>query len=288
MTEKQLTFDGLFAQVEKHPENGLSWRSNYRRGCRCEWCVSERRSYYRRYVRKRKEIDPNYHRDISRKHRATENGRQKIRERARKNSENPAFRCKSVMKSRRRALRHKGRISALKMEAGCIDCGYKENPVALDFDHVIGKKTINVGAMGTFSLKRVREEIAKCEIRCLRCHRIATKKRMLNGEHAWATKPKNDRRNTLSRENRNKKKKFIADLKIERGCADCGYKSAPEAMDFDHVHGVKKMHVSSVQGSIESILAEIEKCEVVCANCHRIRTYNRHQARKAEKAKTAC
>jgi hypothetical protein len=69
---------------------------------------------------------------------------------------------------------------------------------------------------------------------------------------------------------------LLAAIKLERGCADCGYRKDPRAMDFDHVRGEKSFNLSQ-SGSIklERILAEVEKCDVVCANCHRIRTFDR-------------
>jgi hypothetical protein len=67
-------------------------------------------------------------------------------------------------------------INALKLKMGCCDCGYNTNPVALDFDHVRGKKTFNVCYL-TYNLKRALAEIEKCELRCANCHRIATHNR---------------------------------------------------------------------------------------------------------------
>lgn len=62
-----------------------------------------------------------------------------------------------------------------------------------------------------------------------------------------------------------------------RSCADCGVQYPPYVMDFDHVRGVKTLKLSSVvmQRSKGAVLAEIEKCDIVCANCHRERTYQR-------------
>lgn len=58
-------------------------------------------------------------------------------------------------------------------------------------------------------------------------------------------------------------------------CVDCGFKR-PSALDFDHVRGEKKKNVSQMvtDGNTrwDDILLEIEKCEVRCANCHRIKT----------------
>jgi len=69
-------------------------------------------------------------------------------------------------------------------------------------------------------------------------------------------------------------RQFIADFKLAAGCKDCGYKRHHAALDFDHVRGEKRINVCNAR-SISAALKEIEKCEVVCANCHRIRTYVR-------------
>lgn len=63
----------------------------------------------------------------------------------------------------------------------CIDCGEK-NPLVLEFDHIKGKKLDNVSHLihSSCSLKKIKEEIRKCEIRCANCHRIITHKRRVN------------------------------------------------------------------------------------------------------------
>ena len=70
----------------------------------------------------------------------------------------------------------------------------------------------------------------------------------------------------------------INEYKLERGCADCGYDEHPMALHFDHLPGRKKRFdigraVRSASPAI--IWAEIRKCEVVCANCHAVRTAER-------------
>jgi len=62
----------------------------------------------------------------------------------------------------------------------CVDCG-ENDPIVLDFDHVRGKKFKNVSQMVAdhASLAAIREEIAKCEVRCSNCHRRVTHKRRL-------------------------------------------------------------------------------------------------------------
>jgi len=71
-------------------------------------------------------------------------------------------------------------------------------------------------------------------------------------------------------------------------CVDCGLIYPPYVMDFDHRPGVKKcFNVSAIAVSArlswKKVLAEIGKCDVVCANCHRERTHQRRQlARQAK------
>jgi hypothetical protein len=58
-------------------------------------------------------------------------------------------------------------------------------------------------------------------------------------------------------------------------CIDCGI-SNPVVLEFDHRDPAqKKANISTLissKGRWEDILEEIEKCDVVCANCHKIRT----------------
>ena len=59
-------------------------------------------------------------------------------------------------------------------------------------------------------------------------------------------------------------------------CTDCGQSYPPYVMDFDHVNGIKERNISSIaDGSTKMLREEIAKCELVCANCHRIRTFKR-------------
>jgi len=63
--------------------------------------------------------------------------------------------------------------------------------------------------------------------------------------------------------------------KMTHPCVDCG-NADPIVLDFDHVNGNKRKSVSSMRAySLKTILKEIQKCEVVCSNCHRKRTYAR-------------
>lgn len=94
--------------------------------------------------------------------------------------------------------------------------------------------------------------------------------------------PKN-RNKHISYVRRNKQRvtDFIDQYKRARSCIDCGFsgKEFPYVLDFDHIGGstTKKFNIGSWSHSvlsIESIEREIQKCELVCANCHRKRTFS--------------
>lgn len=68
-------------------------------------------------------------------------------------------------------------------------------------------------------------------------------------------------------------------------CMDCGIKWPYYVMHFDHVRGVKLFNIAHWQRlgkNAEEIEAEIAKCDVVCANCHAIRTHERAAATRME------
>jgi len=63
-------------------------------------------------------------------------------------------------------------------------------------------------------------------------------------------------------------------------CMDCRQMLPPECMDFDHVRGEKKFCIGHHRryGDAE-LLNEIAKCDLVCSNCHRIRTRKRREGK---------
>lgn len=63
------------------------------------------------------------------------------------------------------------------------------------------------------------------------------------------------------------------------GCMDCGlHPEVLEVLEFDHrPDEVKSFSISQRMsfGTIESLREEITKCDILCANCHRVRTVSR-------------
>ncbi len=78
-------------------------------------------------------------------------------------------------RNRERLLRHKARIDAIKLERGCIDCGFRGHPAALDFDHLPDhKKQFGISDYRLRPWRVIQAEIEKCEIVCANCHRVRT------------------------------------------------------------------------------------------------------------------
>lgn len=79
-------------------------------------------------------------------------------------------------------------------------------------------------------------------------------------------------------------KGFVSEYLKSHPCVDCGNPNII-VLDFDHIRGKERNVSDMVRGSmsIENIKKEIEKCEVRCANCHRIATYNRRKKEKKRK-----
>lgn len=72
-------------------------------------------------------------------------------------------------------------------------------------------------------------------------------------------------------------------------CKDCGGKFPPCSMDFDHRPGTKKaFNMAHLAGQSEiRIRAEAVKCDIVCANCHRVRTFKRGREKALERLKAS-
>lgn len=72
---------------------------------------------------------------------------------------------------------------------------------------------------------------------------------------------------------------FARNVKMEKGCELCGYKEHPSALQFDHINPEDKRYTISqcISLSWETMIEEIGKCRVLCANCHSIHTHNQFE-----------
>jgi len=91
--------------------------------------------------------------------------------------------------------------------------------------------------------------------------------------HYYANKEKYLEKNKRRREFL---RSYVQDLKETTPCADCGINYPYYVMDFDHLEDkVEGISYLIKFNNIAQIKAEIAKCELVCSNCHRIRTHQR-------------
>lgn len=74
-------------------------------------------------------------------------------------------------------------------------------------------------------------------------------------------------------------REYVLEYLKKNPCAVCG-ETDPVVLDFHH-KGNKVKEVSIIKngsGSLDKLVEEIEKCEVLCANCHRRKHYNEKHA----------
>ena len=80
------------------------------------------------------------------------------------------------------------------------------------------------------------------------------------------------RKSETDKKRRDKIKLYVNNYKLSKGCETCGYKKCVEALLFHHIDNKnKKFDISMVAkygGNIEKIKNEINKCKVLCCNCH--------------------
>lgn len=110
--------------------------------------------------------------------------------------------------------------------------------------------------------------------RCRRWQKANVPKTTEYSRHWRAKNPGKD-----AEYSRNKYQKFrdwIDELKSSKGCSVCG-ESRPPCLDFHHKDPESKLFCIGLghgksRGAVEK---EIEKCTVICANCHRVLTWSK-------------
>jgi hypothetical protein len=159
----------------------------------------------------------------------------------------------------------------------CMDCENVYPPECMDWDHLDDKHSC-IALMTSCNKDVLLSEISKCELVCSNCHRIRTQRVIDNDVN------KNLSMTAVAQWQRKHKRKLIEwyrDLRRDP-CTDCQNSYDPVCMDFDHVDTTSKYKAVSVMVqrcfSRKRILVEIQKCELVCSNCHRIRTHKGRQS----------
>lgn len=110
---------------------------------------------------------------------------------------------------------------------------------------------------------------------CKECHSKYRKEHYHSNKQKYIDKAKR---------NRDLYRREYYDWLSTKSCVDCGNNDV-RVLEQDHLEN-KEFNVSSLVGrrTLKSMIAELEKCEVVCANCHRIRTIERGSWTKSQYA----
>ena len=285
------------SEISRHTHPNPFYRGFYKKGCRCDFCKAANREVSRRWrVKngdKHKEMckewyrnnvanNPEAKREKWRKHIESPGMREKSRARGREYGKLPKEQLRKRRLTAKRNLERREILSKIRIERGCIDCGYKVNAIALEFDHVKEGKTNGVTRLTCHSMEKILAEIELCEIRCRNCHRHRTRIQLNQKLESVEFQYKDNKCAIKAREKAKRNRQILADIKTSKGCVDCGFKKYPEALDFDHIRGEKKFNLSASHSrSTKLVLEELGKVEVRCANCHIIRTWERNQAKKA-------
>lgn len=146
--------------------------------------IDQVREYAREAARKARALNPEKGREASRrwhKRKLLEDPHYQAKEKARMRS-TPEGREKLLTIQRRFTERLAQWLRAYKLEHGCTDCGYIGHHAALEFDHVMTGKSLNVGECRSYA--KAKREISLCEVVCANCHRIRTWERRQKAKQA--------------------------------------------------------------------------------------------------------
>ena len=91
-----------------------------------------------------------------------------------------------------------------------------------------------------------------------------------------------------TRKRRKHNRALISRWKLMKSCKRCGYKEHPHALHLDHIDPSTKAYRAKNRGSRgdalqynwskSKIKQELAKCQVLCANCHAIKTHEERQS----------
>ena len=166
----------------------------------------------------------------------------------------------------------------------CADCGGRFKAYQMDFDHrdrSAKSFRLTSGRAMLMARSRLLEEIGKCDVVCANCHRVRTQRfEATRDRRSPPTAPSEKRKERLWKE----QAALLRQIR-DVACADCEGRFPVCVMDFDHRDpATKAFTISRKVGrtSSDALLAEIAKCDIVCANCHRERTHLRFHVTERE------
>jgi len=208
-------------------------------------------------------------------------------------------RCKICYRQqiKRRQRERKAKATAYK-GGKCIHCGYNKCQAALDFHHRDPlEKKFEVGST-LCTWAKLQIELDKCDLVCANCHREVeggvtnkrSKKRRVTPvvkkvcQHHGLTDFRSCRPSdcilcTVIRNRKRRERNKLKAIDYKGGkCIHCGYDKYPAALEFHHQNPQVKSYtlariLAHNWGKIEK---ELDKCDLVCVNCHREVEYRKN------------
>lgn len=170
---------------------------------------------------------------------------------------------RNVERNTERTLARRRRLRAWandrKREQGCRDCG-ETDPACLDFHHEdVANKKMAVTDMITYGYGRdkIRSELTKCTVLCANCHSI---------EHHGIDDAQSEPTVGWS-----SLRAWLYEYKAAAGCARCE-RADPRCLVCHHDSENKRATVAQMVSdgrSRDEIETELDRCTILCANCHR-------------------
>ncbi len=166
--------------------------------------------------------------------------------------------AKTYRSLKRRRLRRK--VELIAAHGGrCLDCGYADCVAAFDFHHRDASTKTFALAEFSGSLQRLREETEKCDLLCANCHRV----RHAAVESSGAADPVVAHR---------RRRKLRAIAYMGSTCYACDRDGPAGLFEFHHWKAEEKdfgLSDAGIPRKWSKTLAELAKCVMLCANCHR-------------------
>lgn len=159
-------------------------------------------------------------------------------------------------KNRERVKERLRQLKTLAVEylgGSCQRCGYDKSVWSLHFHHLDPtEKDFNISGQSR-SWEATKAELDKCVLLCGNCHAEEhSRQRVLKHPNSYARR----------------RKQQAVDYK-GGSCESCGYKEDNSALVFHHKNPHEKnFSISQSRGSFENIKNELDKCVLLCFNCH--------------------
>jgi 5-methylcytosine-specific restriction endonuclease McrA len=153
----------------------------------------------------------------------------------------------------------------------CEICGEKDI-IVLEFDHV-GTKIKNISRMvNNHSWKMVQKELKECRVLCTNCHRRRTAEQLNWYVLEFLKNQNTEMKLCPPQKGRKKKQDRLYNYLSGKCCEVCGEEDIV-TLEFDHLEEKTDMISEMIfRRKWEVVQTEINKCQILCANCHKRKT----------------